>query len=378
MASRQLKNRMDINSPVSRRSCKQKSGKHSFSSNARASDVQPDATVFAYEHFPALLEERRRSRPFPPMKISFSELCTEIRVQIYRYHFRFSDPIEFWPETGVCDGDHRFDRYREAKLTREKFSKLTSSGDLNLKFLRVNRLINAEASQVFFGENEFRFSAINGQMAANIWMRRIYQRHYRWLKSITIAVPFYSDSFRSPYNATSIRTRDDMYDVMMFRSSRCPKSCHSSPKQVFTDREFKYTEAFVSLTAELMRATNLRTITLVIPHDYRYKQTDRHEDGYFDSETHDGQRQIWRDLQKLFLANPNLSLKMVCLRDGDGESNIWDYNFCDRKLVEQLSSLAPTTMWSAKNDSEGKWSVDKSIGLDDIGKPDKPDNRRWW
>jgi hypothetical protein len=61
---------------------------------------------------------------------------------------------------------------------------------LNLSLLRTCRTINVEGSQVFYGDNEFRFSEINGHMVANLFVRKIYKQHLCWIKALTIPIPF--------------------------------------------------------------------------------------------------------------------------------------------------------------------------------------------
>ncbi|KAJ4299921.1 hypothetical protein N0V90_005168 [Kalmusia sp. IMI 367209] len=59
-----------------------------------------------------------------------------------------------------------------------------------LGLLRVNSIIHKEASQVFYGENQFRFSGINGWIVLSAWLNTITPRHYQFLQHLTVHVPF--------------------------------------------------------------------------------------------------------------------------------------------------------------------------------------------
>lgn len=93
------------------------------------------------------------------------------------------EPIELWPHpknntrySSQYHRSHAFQRYRDLNQ------------DLGL--LRVSLLVNDEASQVFYGANEFRFSGINGWMVFSAYLNTIGSHHYRFLQRVTIHVPF--------------------------------------------------------------------------------------------------------------------------------------------------------------------------------------------
>lgn len=62
-------------------------------------------------------------------------------------------------------------------------------------------MVNAEDYEVFYGENEFRFSAINGHVVANLFIRKIYKQHFQWIKKLTMTMPFYLDYDRHPWSS---------------------------------------------------------------------------------------------------------------------------------------------------------------------------------
>lgn len=59
-----------------------------------------------------------------------------------------------------------------------------------IALLRVSQLVHKEASQIYYGENEWRFSGINGWMVMSCWLNTITFRHFQFLKRITVHVPF--------------------------------------------------------------------------------------------------------------------------------------------------------------------------------------------
>jgi hypothetical protein len=93
-------------------------------------------------------------------------------------------PVEFWAEVD-CYGNARKQRSQDA----EKLRSAIASRKLNLDFLRTCRRAQFEGSEVFYGENEFRFSGVSGHIIANLFVRKV---STEWLTSLTIAMPIHS------------------------------------------------------------------------------------------------------------------------------------------------------------------------------------------
>ncbi|KAF2265483.1 hypothetical protein CC78DRAFT_567543 [Lojkania enalia] len=127
--------------------------------------------------------ERKWARPHTGKTFPLMELPVELRLGVYRYILVQNDPIELWPHvknnTMYCANNYRRQGFRE-------YRSLNSVRRL----LRVSSVVNEEASQIYYGENQFRFSGINGWMVFSAFLYTIGPRHSRFLTHITIHVPF--------------------------------------------------------------------------------------------------------------------------------------------------------------------------------------------
>ena len=79
---------------------------------------------------------------------------------IYGHLLTYSQPPEFWPETGHFNRDFHM-RIVVRHRTRHK---------LHLQLLRTCKVVNSEAAEIFYGKNEFRFSGINGCVIASAFV----------------------------------------------------------------------------------------------------------------------------------------------------------------------------------------------------------------
>lgn len=61
-----------------------------------------------------------------------------------------------------------------------------------LGLLRTCKVIHQEASEIFYGQNKFRFSGIDGCIVASAFLHTIHPKNWQWLTSLTIAMPFSS------------------------------------------------------------------------------------------------------------------------------------------------------------------------------------------
>jgi len=90
------------------------------------------------------------------MDSSFLELPTKLRLEIYKYALVLPVPIEFLPDTG-SDRQTFCQRHHDEKFYRRLFNR----NNINLGFLRACKQVSREAAEVFYGQNEFRFSGTN-------------------------------------------------------------------------------------------------------------------------------------------------------------------------------------------------------------------------
>jgi hypothetical protein len=119
----------------------------------------------------------------------FLQLPTELRLRVYREVLVQSRPIELWPHVpNNTIGMANLQRATTMRLYRENIQP-------RLQLLRTNKLIHAEASEMFYGENEWRFSGINAWMVFSCWLHTIGQPHFKWLKHVVLHVPFEGKDF---------------------------------------------------------------------------------------------------------------------------------------------------------------------------------------
>ncbi|ORX97813.1 hypothetical protein BCR34DRAFT_160345 [Clohesyomyces aquaticus] len=133
--------------------------------------------------YPELLNERRRSAPLKGKPFPFMSMPPELRCEVYRMHLLSSDTIELWPHVRHNVMWSANSRRKASIFEHAKFQD-------KLKLLRVSRTVHREASAIFYGETEFRFSGINGWMICSTWLNTIGPQHFQCLKRLTIHVPF--------------------------------------------------------------------------------------------------------------------------------------------------------------------------------------------
>ncbi|KAF3038646.1 hypothetical protein E8E12_005295 [Didymella heteroderae] len=143
-------------------------------------------TLKPYERYRKLYGERKYQRPQKALSSSFLELPTELRLRIYICALVL-------PETGIGKQD-----FWQRRLDKKFYRRIFNRENVNLGFLRVCKQVNAEAAQVFYGQNEFRFSGTNGCIVAAAFVYTIKARNTHWLAHLTIAMPLLTED-RSIY-----------------------------------------------------------------------------------------------------------------------------------------------------------------------------------
>jgi hypothetical protein len=277
-------------------------------------------------------------------------------VKIYRSAFLLDEPLEFWAEVD-CLGSYKKQRAQDASTLRS----LIETRDLNLSFLRTCRRIHAEGSEVFYGENEFRFSGVSRHMIANLFVRKIYKQHFQWLTTLTIAMPFHNTYSSQSIWRSRRYTYNDPNDALPFSEWR--------------DCWFEFDAAFEHLVWNLVRAERFTKLRLLLPHDYECDTG-----GAMTSS-------IGKDFRKLLAAKSSLHLEIVRMyREHDlrvdlhaSESEAWKAVGLPRthvalidmfkKLVEETEpkqgkEKAKCTVVAAYTDGEGKWKVVKGVRED--------------
>jgi hypothetical protein len=142
-------------------------------------------------------------------------------VKVYRHLLVLENSIELWAEPGEALENHRQTRIKGAIL-RQAFWR---DSDSKLSFLRVSKMINFEAADIFYGENKFRLSDTNGHMVAFAFVTKIGKHNLDLIKTISIAAPFRSSrrgKYGENWNPSSWIRIHEIYDRMPFPYQRTP------------------------------------------------------------------------------------------------------------------------------------------------------------
>ncbi|KAF2822603.1 hypothetical protein CC86DRAFT_410199 [Ophiobolus disseminans] len=121
------------------------------------------------ESLPTSSQGVEYQKPVEAQTISFLALPYELRLMVYHHILALDQPIELWVETGYALKNQRCRRVNAAILWRT----FRRGGDVNLGFLCTCKLVNFEATEIFYGENKFRFSGNNGLMTAYAYITKI-------------------------------------------------------------------------------------------------------------------------------------------------------------------------------------------------------------
>jgi len=153
---------------------------------------------YAKRKFGVLYGERKYAHKYPSKPLRFLDFPPEIRNQIYGHILDF-DYIELAPlnTVGKRNGLVRIRHMRYYKHTIVP----------RIRLLRVNKQINAEASPIFYGQNEFRFTNFYGFDTFTYFCRTIGRSNTALLRKITECYP-------KPPSRVGIRS-----DGMMHRSN---------------------------------------------------------------------------------------------------------------------------------------------------------------
>ncbi|KAL1644991.1 hypothetical protein SLS58_004062 [Diplodia intermedia] len=149
-------------------------------------ELSLDKDIQQYARFPYLYNERKKARPFPQFRqtLSFMDLPVEVRIMIYRllllsctpFELCFRAFVEWVPGSRVPKEGSAWSHFASFRPA--------------LGVMRLNKQINREAAEVFYGENEFRFSAFNSFTPARAFLATIGTLNTRFLRKLTLFVPF--------------------------------------------------------------------------------------------------------------------------------------------------------------------------------------------
>jgi hypothetical protein len=168
----------------------------------------------------------------------------------------------------------------------------------NVGILRLCKTVYDEAAEVFYGENEFRFSAVNGQMVAAAFVHHIRKRHAKFIKTLAIGMPFWCVDRDSWYGTAwcvdSISGGERLLGTMPW-SYPHKGACY-------------YEKSFASLASGLVKAGNLKVLKLVLPDWFEYCQARGHV-------------KLWQALDKIISGLPELTIEVFYMYQNDEESD---------------------------------------------------------
>lgn len=96
--------------------------------------------------------------------------------------------MELWAETGDFNED-----YNTRNRTGYAYKRMIKPRNLSLGLVGLHKQYGSEAAQVFYGQNEFRFSGVNGVMIACDFIHKIGIRNWNWAQHLTIGMPLTSE-----------------------------------------------------------------------------------------------------------------------------------------------------------------------------------------
>ncbi|KAK3113221.1 hypothetical protein LTR53_009707 [Teratosphaeriaceae sp. CCFEE 6253] len=136
-------------------------------------------TLLPYAKHRKLYNERMYACKYAPIPFTLFDLPSELRNQIYRevLHVDYIElaPLAFTEAKGLAR-IHHMRKYKKAIVPR-------------LRLLRTNKRVNREATPIFYGGNEFRFSSDIGFDVLNFFCRTIGPVNTAMLRSVTECFP---------------------------------------------------------------------------------------------------------------------------------------------------------------------------------------------
>lgn len=248
-----------------------------------------------------------------------------------------------WAETGDAMKDQRRRRVNAAILRR----KFRRGGDTNLGFLRVCKLVNFEASEIFYGKNKFRFSGTNGCMAAYAYVTKIGSRNLDFVKNVSVAAPFTSSDrgwYGENWNPSGWMRVHEVYDRMAFPfPARTPEQRWRYPRLNFKD-------AWCMLAWKLTTAQSLDAINIVIADPSEYND-------YCGIKPHE---QAWSAFEDLTTAKPFLEFHVTIVKEAGSDPTLLKGSY--KYIIAMLKNLAVCRVHLAEfgHDEEGpdgRWKL---------------------
>ncbi|KAK5739153.1 hypothetical protein LTR17_005454 [Elasticomyces elasticus] len=143
----------------------------------------PPEKLALYEGHIKLYGERQYAQNFPilPLRLGFLHLPAELRNRIYREPLVFGS-IELAPLFIHTAANHKGNNGRARVLHMRKYKREIVP---RLRLLRTNKQVHEEASSIFYGENEFRFTNRYGFDTFFFFTRTIGELNTSLLRKVT-------------------------------------------------------------------------------------------------------------------------------------------------------------------------------------------------
>ncbi|ORY06395.1 hypothetical protein BCR34DRAFT_616976 [Clohesyomyces aquaticus] len=167
-------------------------------------------------------------------------------------------PIDLWHETGYTITDRRVRR-----LTFFTLDSLMRTAIPTIALLRTCKLIDSEASPIFYSGHEFLSSGINGHMMAHTFLYTISKANIECLNHLTIAIPFHAYDrgiYGRNWSALSLMQTQHLQSACTF---------NTPPRPAWNRPTWGFREHVGRLFDILAKAKTLKALTLVPPEWFR-------------------------------------------------------------------------------------------------------------
>lgn len=121
---------------------------------------------------------------------------------IYKLVLPINQSIELWPR---LSGEHSTDNTRAFRSRIKEYKRTIIP---TLKLLRVNKQINKAAAELFYGENEFRFTNIRGFIVLQCFFQTIGTANAARVRRVTVHAPF--DGLYRDHDNVTLGTADNL------------------------------------------------------------------------------------------------------------------------------------------------------------------------
>ncbi|RDI78820.1 hypothetical protein Vi05172_g11214 [Venturia inaequalis] len=271
----------------------------------------------------------------------FEKFPPEIRNYIYKYIIPHDGVIELWADRHNGEGNLFW--YTQFPNKAARFLKYAKEIIPCLKLLRVNKQIGAETAGLFYSNNEFRFSGLNGWSVLTSFMVTIGISNTSFLKKIAVHVPFRGGYPRIDRVNRSIDTKTRFFDALKANFGlRSPIHVLAEIQTYLPHFSGTADDCFKCVLRALKTHGNLKSLKLILPVDFRAARKSVVRSPHIKPDTILHKRRMGRylhDLRRLHEGIPGLEVSVVVRTDGgevEKAGRFADGTLPDRKIMEEL------------------------------------------